>query len=69
MKKRKVSKVRKEYDFSGGVRGKYINLIAKGTNVVALDDDVAAVYHDSKAVNEALRKLAGLPPKPKRTKS
>jgi len=66
MKKRKGSKPNMEYDFTAGVRGKYINLIAKGTNVVALDADVAALYPDSKSVNAALRKLAGLPPLQKR---
>jgi uncharacterized DUF497 family protein len=45
-------------DFSGGVRGKYAARFAEGTNLVALSPDVAEVFPDSKAVNEALRKLA-----------
>jgi hypothetical protein len=51
--------MRSEYDFSKGERGRYIRLV-RGANVVVLDSDVAAVYRDSKSVNAALRKLAGL---------
>lgn len=53
--------MRPEYDFRGGVRGKYARRFAQGTNVVVLDPDVAAAFPDSAAVNRALRKLAGLP--------
>jgi hypothetical protein len=49
--------MRPEYDFSGGVRGKYVGLYRKGTNVVLLDPEVAAVFPDSESVNEALRSL------------
>ncbi|TAN52383.1 MAG: hypothetical protein EPN21_04090 [Methylococcaceae bacterium] len=49
-----------EYDFSGGVRGKYIDRLAQGSNLVALDQDVAAMFPDSASVNEALRALAGI---------
>lgn len=49
-----------EYDFSKGVRGKYINRFAEGCNVVVLDPDVARVFTDSESVNEALRALAGI---------
>jgi hypothetical protein len=44
-----------EYDFSGGVRGKYAERYASGTNVVMLDPDVAAAFPSERAVNEALR--------------
>jgi hypothetical protein len=50
--------MRPEYDFSGGVRGKYLPRLVKGTNVVLLDRDVAKVFRTSKAVNDALRVLA-----------
>jgi hypothetical protein len=53
--------MRAEYDFRGGVRGKYARRVAEGTNVVVLDPDVAAAFPDSAAVNRALRKVAGLP--------
>lgn len=49
--------MRDEYDFSGGVRGKFYQQYSQGTNVVLLDADVAAVFHDSDAVNQALRTL------------
>jgi len=50
-----VSDMRPEYDFSGGVRGKYAARYAEGTNIVKLEPDVAAAFPDSKSVNEALR--------------
>jgi hypothetical protein len=50
--------MRDEYDFSGGVRGKYAERFAKGSNVVVLDEDVARVFPDSASVNAALRALA-----------
>ncbi len=50
--------MRAEYDFTGGVRGKFYKEYMKGTNVVLLDPDVAEVFPDSLAVNEALRVLA-----------
>jgi hypothetical protein len=46
-----------EYDFSKGVRGKYAQRYAAGTNFVVLDPDLAAIFPDSQAVNEALRTL------------
>jgi hypothetical protein len=49
--------LREEYDFSGGVRGKYAARYAAGTNLVRLDPDVAKVFPDSAAVNKALRAL------------
>jgi hypothetical protein len=55
--------LREEYDFTSerrraGVRGKYADRYAKGVNLVRLDPDVAAMFPDSEAVNEALRALA-----------
>jgi hypothetical protein len=47
----------KEYDFSGGVVGKYAKRHAESTNIVLLDPDVAGVFPDSKSVNDALRTL------------
>ena len=46
-----------EYDFRGGVRGKYAARYPKESNVVVLDPDVAAEFKDSEAVNAALRAL------------
>lgn len=45
-----------EYDFSGGVRGKYINRLAN-QNTIILKPDVAEVFTDSESVNQALRGL------------
>jgi hypothetical protein len=62
MKKKRAVKakpeMRAEYDFTNAVRGKYASRFAKGTNVVVLDPDVADVFGDTKAVNQALRVLA-----------
>jgi len=49
--------MRKEYDFSGGVRGKYSKQFKEGSTVVILEPDVASMFDDSKSVNEALRTL------------
>jgi len=49
-----------EYDFSKGKRGKYAAKYARGTNVVRLEPDVAALFPDSKSVNKALRLAAEL---------
>lgn len=62
MKKGNTStdELRAEYDFSsmrGGVRGKYIQRYRAGTNLVKIDPDVAEVFSDEHAVNEALREL------------
>ena len=46
-----------DYDFSNGVRGKYAARYAAGTNIVVLSPEVAEVFPDSEAVNEALRTL------------
>jgi hypothetical protein len=46
-----------EYDFSNAVIGKYAKQYAEGTNIVVLEPDVAKVFPDSAAVNQALRKI------------
>jgi hypothetical protein len=52
--------MRPEYNFSGGVRGKYVDRYRKGTNVVLLDPEVAAAFPDSTSVNDALRALLAI---------
>jgi hypothetical protein len=60
---KKVPKTRRdpdllnEYDFSQGVRGKYAQRYAEGSNVIVLSPDVAEIFPDSKSVNETLRAL------------
>jgi hypothetical protein len=49
-----------EYSLAGGVRGKYAERYARGTNLVLLDPDVAEVFPDAAAVNQALRALASV---------
>lgn len=46
-----------EYNFRGGVRGKYARAYAEGTNVVVLEPDVARAFPTAVDVNEALRDL------------
>jgi hypothetical protein len=58
MKKPDADEMRPHYDFSEGVRGKYVQRLAKGANIVVLDRDVAKIFPTSKAVNDALRVLA-----------
>ena len=50
--------MRPEYDFSKAVRGVTAARYAEGTNVVLLDPDVAEIFPDTRAVNEALRTIA-----------
>jgi hypothetical protein len=52
--------MRPEYDFSKAVRGVTAARYAEGTNVVLLDPDVAEIFPDTRAVNEALRTIACL---------
>ena len=61
--------MRAEYDFRGGVRGKYAACFARGTNIVILEPDVAARFPDSKAVNDALRALAAVADRKTRPRS
>lgn len=49
--------MRAEYDFTGGVRGKYAQRYAAGSNVVVLDPDVAEMFPTSRVVNSTLRTL------------
>ena len=49
--------MRPEYDFAGGVRGKYAKRVAEGTNIVLLDPDVAAEFPTASSVNRALREV------------
>ena len=46
-----------EYDFSKGVKGKYVKRYAEGANIVVIDPDVAQYFPDHDSVNEALRSL------------
>lgn len=52
--------MRPEYDFSKATRGITAARYAEGTNIVRLDPDVAELFPNARAVNEALRTFARL---------
>ena len=61
--------LRDEYDetmLKNGVRGKYTERYARGTNVVKLAPDVARAFPTEEAVNEALRLVMQMARIPKR---
>lgn len=49
-----------EYDFRRSRPNKYAARYAKGSLVVTLDPDVAAVFPGAREANDALRALAGV---------
>ncbi len=57
MSKATDDEMRKEYDFSRGVRGKYADRFKKGTRLVLLEPDVAEAFPTAKEVNEILREV------------
>ncbi|MFA5864366.1 MAG: hypothetical protein WC975_06730 [Phycisphaerae bacterium] len=60
MKKKLHDDLRSEYDFASLKmvgKGKYVRSYRAGTNMVLLSPDVAKVFPDAEAVNEALRLL------------
>ena len=65
---REPDDIRTEYDFSGGIRGKYAKHFAEGATAVVLEPDVARAFPTSGAVNEALRGLIAPTPARKRTR-
>ena len=65
MKKAKANSegLRAEYkrsDFGKLERGKYYERVKANCNVVVLDDDVAAMFPNSAAVNDALHSLVDI---------
>jgi len=55
-----IDEVLPEYDFSRSRPNKYASRYAKGSLVVTLDPDVAAVFPGAREANYALRALAGV---------
>ena len=49
--------MRKEYDFSKGVRGKYYKKFQEKNNIVVIEKEVLKKFPNSKAVNDALKEL------------
>ena len=56
----RVDEILPEYDFSRARPNKYASRYAKGSIVVTLDADVAAVFPGAREANDALRALAGV---------
>lgn len=56
-KMQKNQEMLEEYDFSNGIQGKYSKRYEEGTNLVAIDPDVAKYFPDHDSVNQALRSL------------
>ncbi|MDX6383675.1 MAG: hypothetical protein QOK48_1248 [Blastocatellia bacterium] len=59
----------KRSDFGEIERGKYANRIQKSSNVIVLDPQVAKVFPNDKAVNDALRQLIDASPSGARSSS
>ena len=55
-----IDEILPEYDFSRSRPNKYASRYAKGSIVVTLDPDVAAVFPGAREANDALRALAGV---------
>ena len=55
-----VDEILPEYDFSRARPNKYAARYGKGSVVVTLDPDIAAVFPSAAKANEALRALAGI---------
>ena len=49
--------LRPHYDFSGGVRGKYVGRFSGSCKVVELEPDVAEAFPDAESVNRTLREV------------
>ena len=56
-KKNSGTEMRDHYDFSDGVRGKYVERLKNSGQIILLEPDVAEVFTSSESVNEALRGL------------
>lgn len=70
VRRSRVAKMRAEYDFSGGERGKYAKRFGRGAIMVVLDPDVADAFPTGAEVNRALRAiLEAVPKRPPRRPS
>lgn len=55
-----VKEILREYDFTRARPNKYASRYAKGSIVVTLDPDVAAMFPGAREANDALRALASV---------
>ena len=65
-KSRKDPDMLEQYDFSGGIRGKYAKRYAHGANSVVIEPDIAKYFPDHDSVNQALRSLTAIIKKQKK---
>ena len=49
--------MKSEYDFSGGVRGKYAKRVRRDRVTVSIDPELSKEFPTTQAVNDALREL------------
>lgn len=49
--------MRRNYNFTDGVRSKYADRFKEGAVIVLLEPDVAKGFPDAKSVNETLRRV------------
>ena len=59
--------MRPEYDFSAAVRGVTAPRYAQGANIAVIDPEVLDVFPDGQTVNQALRALAPVLRRQRRT--
>lgn len=63
VRKAETGGVRPEYNFAGGIRGKYARRYVDGTNLILLDPELAAEFPDSRSVSRALKAYLKIRPK------
>ncbi len=66
-KKENKGEMLEEYDFGEGVRDKCARQYAEGTNIVVIEPDLIEFFPDQASVNEALRGLAAIIKRQKKT--
>jgi hypothetical protein len=49
--------MKSEYDFRGGIRGKYAKRMHRDSVVVSIDRELSKVFPTAQAVNDGLREL------------
>lgn len=59
-RKRASVEMKAQYDFSRGVRGKYVERYRRGTNVILLEPRLAEAFPDSKSVNDTLKAVLAI---------
>lgn len=52
-----LEEMRREYDFSQGVKNRYAQLFAEGSHVVMIRPEIFAAFPSEEAVNAALETL------------